>query len=81
MQRRPAPTLALLAIAQLLAMSCWFSGTAVMPELARAWGAGIGVTAWLTLAVQLGFVAGALVAATLNLADVFSAPRLSRCAS
>lgn len=57
-------------------MSCWFSGTAVMPELARAWGAGLSVTAWLTLAVQLGFVAGALLSATFNLADVVSAPRL-----
>ncbi|MBI2683323.1 MAG: MFS transporter [Acidobacteriales bacterium] len=47
-----------------------------MPQLAAAWGAGTGVTAWLTLAVQLGFVAGALFSAFFNLADVFHAPRL-----
>ncbi len=57
-------------------MSLWFAGTAVLPQLARVWGAGIGVTSWLTLAVQLGFVTGALLSAIFNLADVFHAPRL-----
>jgi MFS family permease len=68
--------LVLLSLAELLAVSCWFSGTAVMPQLAAAWGVGTGVASWLTLAVQLGFVAGALVSAFFNLADVFHAPRL-----
>ena len=57
-------------------MSLWFAGTAVLPQLAQQWRAGLGVTAWLTLAVQLGFVLGALLSAVFNLADVFSAPRL-----
>ena len=69
-------TLVLLCIAQLLAMSLWFAGTAVLPQLAQQWRAGLGTTAWLTLAVQLGFVLGALLSAIFNLADVFSAPRL-----
>jgi MFS family permease len=68
--------LVLLSLAELLAMSLWFTGTAVLPQLARAWNAGLSVTAWLTIAVQLGFVAGALLIAVLNLADVLSAPRL-----
>src|SRR5438094_9251525 len=68
--------LVLLSLAELLAMSLWFTGTAVLPQLARAWNAGLGVTAWLTIAVQLGFVGCALLIALLNLADVFSAPRL-----
>ncbi len=75
----PAPekrVLWLIAVAELLAMSLWFSGTAVLPQLARQWHAGLGVTAWLTMAVQLGFVAGALLAAVFNLPDVFSASRL-----
>src|SRR5437763_5089349 len=69
-------TLVLLCIAELLAMSLWFSGTAVLPQLAQQWRAGLGVTSWLTLAVQLGFVMGALLSAIFNLADVFSARRV-----
>ena len=57
-------------------MSLWFAGTAVLPQLAAQWHAGLNVTSWLTLAVQLGFVVGALLSATFNLADVFHAPRL-----
>jgi MFS family permease len=66
----------LIAIAELLAMSLWFSGTAVLPQLTAEWHAGLGVTSWLTMAVQLGFVAGALLSAIFNLPDVFSATRI-----
>lgn len=72
----PGRTLTLLSLAELLAMSLWFAGTAVIPQLANEWHAGLALTSWLTLAVQLGFVTGALLSATLNLADVFSAPRV-----
>src|SRR5258708_6263686 len=68
--------LAMLAIAELLAMSLWFTGTAVLPELTRQWHATLGLTSWLTITVQLGFVAGALIIAIFNLADVFPAPRI-----
>jgi MFS family permease len=66
----------MLAIAELLAMSLWFTGTAVLPELTRQWHATLGLTSWLTITVQLGFVVGALVIAIFNLSDVFSAPRI-----
>lgn len=69
-------TLLLLAAAELLAMSLWFTGTAVLPQLEREWRLGLGSASWLTISVQLGFVAGALLVATFNLADVFSAPRV-----
>ena len=68
--------LVLLSTAELLAMSLWFTGTAALPQLARAWNAGYGLTAWLTIAVQLGFVAGALAAAAFNLPDVFRPGRI-----
>lgn len=68
--------LILLATAELLAMSLWFTGTAALPQLARAWNAGYGLTAWLTIAVQLGFVTGALLAAVFNLPDVFRADKI-----
>ena len=69
-------TLFLVAAASLLCMSPWFSGTVVLPQLERLWGAGIGLSAWLTMAVQLGFVVGGLVSALFNLPDRFSAPRV-----
>ena len=68
--------LILLSTAELLAMSLWFTGTAALPQLAQAWNAGYGLTAWLTISVQLGFVTGALVAAVFNLPDVFRADKI-----
>jgi MFS family permease len=62
--------LALLAAAELLAMSVWFAGSAAAPELkARLMLTGA-ESAWITSAVQLGFVLGTLIAAGLNLADI-----------
>jgi len=65
-----------LAIAELLAMAPWFSASAIAPTLARVWQLSPVTTAWLTISVQLGFVAGALVSAILTLADRLSARRL-----
>jgi len=61
--------LALLALTELLGMSVWFSASAVVPALAAEWRLGGGAPSWLTIAVQLGFVVGALGSAVLNLAD------------
>jgi MFS family permease len=60
----------LLAIAELFGMSLWFSGSAVVPSLAREWNLSEGAANWLTLSVQLGFVAGTLLSALLNLPDI-----------
>jgi MFS family permease len=68
--------LAILAGAELLAMAPWFSASAVSPTLARVWHLSPSGIAWLTISVQLGFVAGALVSAILTLADRWSARRL-----
>lgn len=62
--------LGLLAVAVLLAMSPWFAAAASGPALAARHGLATGQQAWLTGAVQLGFVAGTLLAAVLNLADL-----------
>jgi len=59
----------LLALTELLAMSVWFSASAVVPALREAWGLTANAQAWLTMSVQLGFVAGTLLSAVLNLAD------------
>ena len=68
--------LALIAGAELLAMSLWFSGSAVAPALRAEWGLSESGGAWLTLSVQLGFVVGTLFSALGNLPDVFSTRRL-----
>jgi len=62
--------LVVVASAELFVLTIWFSGTVVGPQLATAWHLSGLETVWLTNAVQLGFVVGALVSATLTLADV-----------
>lgn len=53
-----------------------FSASAVLPQLRPIWRLSTGTASWLTIAVQLGFVGGAVTSAALNLADVFIARRL-----
>ncbi len=65
-------TLALLSIAELLAMSLWFSAAAVVPALRNEWQLSEASVSWLTIAVQLGFVCGTLLSAFLNLPDVIN---------
>jgi MFS family permease len=72
---RPARALALLALAELLGMSVWFSAGALAPQLRAAWSLSAVQAGWLSSAVQLGFVAGTAVAAILNLADIVPARR------
>jgi MFS family permease len=62
-----------LALTSLLGMSTWFSGTAVIGPLREAWALTPAQSSWLTIAVQLGFVAGALVSAITNLVDLVPA--------
>ncbi len=59
----------LLLLAELLAMGVWFSASAVAPALSAEWRLDDSGRAWLTMSVQAGFVAGALLSALLNLAD------------
>jgi MFS family permease len=56
-------------------MTTWFSASAVIPQLREDWGLSDSAAAWLTIAVQLGFVAGAVGSSLVNLADLVS-PRL-----
>ena len=65
-------TLTLLAISELLCMSLWFSGSAVVPALRAEWQLSSSAANWLTLSVQIGFVAGTLFSAFLNLPDIIS---------
>ncbi|MFN2142097.1 MAG: MFS transporter, partial [Candidatus Promineifilaceae bacterium] len=64
-------TVLLLSFAELLVMGLWFSASAVTPTLANVWGLSGGQVAWLTMAVTVGFVVGALFSALTNLADIY----------
>jgi MFS family permease len=67
-----ARMLALLAAAELLGMTAWFSATAATPALITEFQLDAGGASWLTMAVQAGFVAGTLVSALANLPDVIN---------
>ncbi|MEP7274029.1 MAG: MFS transporter, partial [Acidobacteriota bacterium] len=68
--------LTLLALAELLAMGLWFSASAVVPQLTTVWNLDSNQRSWLTMSVQIGFVAGALLSALLNIPDRVSSRRL-----
>jgi MFS family permease len=53
-------------------MTTWLSASAVIPQLRVEWDLSENAAAWLTIAVQLGFVCGALVSGLVNLSDVVS---------
>jgi MFS family permease len=74
-------TLLLLAVAELMGMSVWFSASAVVPALGAEWNLSDGGRAWLTMSVQLGFVVGAFGSSLLNLADRWPARWLFATAS
>ncbi|MGE0042078.1 MAG: nitrate/nitrite transporter [Vicinamibacterales bacterium] len=65
--------LAALSVAEFLGMTLWFSATAVTPALVARFGMAESEAAWLTVAVQAGFVAGTLASAAVSLADMVNA--------
>jgi MFS family permease len=56
-------------------MALWFSASAVVPQLVDEWELTPGEQSWLTMSVQVGFVAGSLLSAFLNLADRWNLAR------
>ena len=68
--------LVIIALAEFLGMTLWFSATAVTPALSRELQLTPAEASWLTMAVQGGFVGGTLVAAFVNIADLVSARKL-----
>lgn len=68
--------LAVLAVALVFAMSTWFSTAAVLGQLRADWELSRNAASWLTIAVQLGFVVGAVASSLTNLADRIPPRRL-----
>jgi MFS family permease len=65
--------LGVVSLAQFLGMTLWFSATAVTPLLIDHFNIAPSHAAWLTMAVQAGFVAGTLLSAVSNIADILNA--------
>ncbi len=74
-------TLAILSLAIVASMTTWFSATAIVGELKAVWSLSDGAATWLTNAVQIGFVAGALGASFINLPDIVAANKLMASAA
>ena len=68
--------LVILCVALMLSMTTWFSATAVVPELTVRWALSGGQASLLTIAVQIGFVAGAIASGLVNLPDIVPMPVL-----
>ena len=73
-------SIAIIAAAELAAMTLWFSATAVVPSLARDYHLDVFSQGLFTSAVQAGFVAGTLASAILGLPDRLD-PRRLFCAA
>lgn len=67
--KNAVPMIALLVLSQVLALSVWFSASAVIPALAAEQGRLVADFSGLSTATQVGFVFGALVLAVLGIAD------------
>ncbi|WP_283135069.1 MFS transporter [Rhizohabitans arisaemae] len=68
--------LLILAGTLLLLKSTWFSATAVIPQVRQEWGLTPDFAAWLTISVQWGFVAGAVLSAVFVISDALPPIRL-----
>jgi MFS family permease len=65
-----------LSLATLFSMSVWFTSNALAPVLLTEMGLSSAELAWLTIAVQFGFVAGTLLISITNLSDLVNTRRL-----
>jgi predicted MFS family arabinose efflux permease len=68
--------LPVIVLSQFFCTSLWFAGNAIVVELQSAFDVSIEAVGSLTSAVQLGFIFGTLLFASLKIADVFSPSRV-----
>src|SRR4030088_1353451 len=72
----PGAQLAWLSLAMFFGMTLWFSATAANAPIVAEFHLSATQTAWLTMAVQGGFVVGTLISALVNLPDIVNPRRL-----
>ncbi|KWX88849.1 MFS transporter, partial [Paenibacillus riograndensis] len=70
-----------IALAELFALSLWFSASAVLPQLEKEWGMDAVAGSWMTTSVQIGFIIGAVVVALSGISDRFDPRRIFAIAS
>ena len=70
-----------IAVAELLALSVWFSASVISPSLQNHFHVSASNAIWLTSSVQLGFVVGALISALTGIADRFNPRYVFVCSS
>lgn len=68
---KSAKALLLISLAVLLSSAIWFSGTAAASALKSLWRLNDIQSSWLTISVQIGFIAGTFLYALFNLGDIF----------
>ena len=68
--------LILLSISMVFSLTVWFSTNAIAPALKSEMGFSNSDIAWLTIAVQLGFVFGTLFLAVSNLSDMMNTRKI-----
>ena len=61
-----------IGLAELCALSLWFSASVIAPELIQVWNLSSSSEAWLSASVPIGFVIGALVSSYFGIADRFN---------
>lgn len=65
-----------IAIAELFALSLWFSASVTGPELRDLWSLTTETEAWLSASVPVGFIIGTLVSVYFGIADRFNARKV-----
>lgn len=61
-----------IGLAELCALSLWFSASVIAPELIQVWNLSSTAEAWLSASVPMGFVIGAFVSSYFGIADRFN---------
>ncbi|TSI11748.1 MFS transporter [Lysinibacillus sp. BW-2-10] len=65
-----------ISVAELFAMSLWFSASAVIESLVRYWDLTVWQSSSMTVAVQIGFIIGAFGSSLLGLQDRYSSRKI-----
>ncbi|WP_245712445.1 MFS transporter [Anaerobacillus alkalilacustris] len=65
-----------ISLAQLFALSLWFSASVIIHDLRLAWGLSTFSEAFITSSVPIGFIVGALFSSYFGLADRFNAKKI-----
>lgn len=65
-----------IAIAELFALSLWFSASVTGPELRELWSLTARTEAWLSASVPVGFIIGTLISVYFGISDRFNARKI-----